>query len=199
MASSWRRNGSATSSSNVFRTNFDTIRDGLLDSGLYLGDKNFEIDKVVWKRIGNDNCLVTKKSADAVEAAHAARETTFEEDCKFPLIPEYDLAVLSAVVHITNDDYWMTSCGHWNGPHRFCPNFSDVKLTCTGESPSETPFSKDFPTFLANITAVTKLSARFPNKKGLFVERPASDRKVKFRHVLFEVSIPRKTFNLSIW
>ena len=167
----WRRNDPE---------NFDTVRDGLLTSGLYLGDQNFEIDKVVWRRIGIDNCLVTKESADAADAALAATETT--------PVPEYSPAVLSAVVHISNDDFWMSSCGNWNGPHQFCQRFSDVKLTCTGKSPSGTPFGKDFPTILANLTAVANIPARFSNKKGLFVEG-SPDRKIKFRHVLFEVSI----------
>lgn len=182
------RNGLATSSSDVLRTEFDTVRDDLLTSGLYLGDQNFEIDRVIWRRIGFDNCLVTKESADAVDAAHAAMKTEPGEDGTLSPIPEYDPAVLSAVVHISNDDFWMTSCGHWRGATQFCPRFSDVKLTCTGKSPSETPFRKDFPAVLANLTAVANLPARFTNKKGLFVER-LFERKIKFRHVLFEVSI----------
>ena len=73
---------------------FDTVRDDLLGYDLYLGDQNFEIDKVVWQRIGTENCLVTKESADNVDAALAAAP---EEDAP---IPEYEPAVLSAVVHI---------------------------------------------------------------------------------------------------
>ena len=74
-------------------------------------------------------------------------------------------------------------------PNRNLPDFlMDVKLTCTGKSPSGTPFGKDFPTILANLTAVANIPARFSNKKGLFVEG-SPDRKIKFRHVLFEVSI----------
>ena len=179
--------------------NLDTLRDALLSAGLYLGDENFEIDQVKWRRIGADNCLVTKKSADAVDAAYTALNVTPEEDTP---IPEYDQAVLSAVVHISDDDFWMASCGHWRGPRPFCLKFSDVKLTCTGKSPLGTPFSRDFPNVLANLTAVTNLSARFLNKKGLFVEseRPP-ERKIKFRHVLFEVSIRSpfsQNFDLSI-
>ena len=177
----WRRNGLSQSTP----TKFDTIRDGLLSAGLYLGDQNFEIDQVKWKRIGVDNCLVTKESADAVDAAYAALARTPEE---YTPIPEYKPAVLSAVVHISDDDFWMSPCGYWNGPRQFCRNFSDLKLTCTGKRPSETPFNKDFPTVLANLTAVTNLPARYSNKRGLFVERPPADRKIKFRHILFEVS-----------
>ena len=194
-----RRNGLPTTSSDVLRTKLDTTRNGLLTSGLYLGDRNFEIDQVIWRRIGNGNCLVTKESADAVDAAsahwhaaHTATETSSREDNI--LAPEYDLAVLSAVVHISDDDFWMTSCGNWRGPSQYCPKFSDIKLTCTGKSPLETPFREDFPSVLINLTSVVNLSAKFRNRKGLFVERPpASDRKIKFRHVLFEVSIRRQS------
>ncbi|KIJ97522.1 hypothetical protein K443DRAFT_681462 [Laccaria amethystina LaAM-08-1] len=47
------------------------------------------------------------------------------------------------------------------------------------------PFREDFPTVLTNLTALADLSAKFTNKKGLFVERHP-DRKIKFRHILFE-------------
>ena len=144
---------------------------------------------MIWRRIGTDDCLVTKESADAVDAAHAASaatETAPGED-SIPT-PEYDLAVLSAVVHISDDDFWMSSCGNWKGASQYCPKFSDLKLTCTGKSPLEIPFREDFPTVLTNLTSVVNLSAKFTEKKGLFVERPP-DRKIKFRHILFEVSI----------
>jgi hypothetical protein len=83
---------------------------------------------------------------------------------------EYNLAVLSAVVHISDDDFWMTPCGNWKGASQYCPNFSDLKLTCTGKSPSEMSFHEDFPAVIANLTALANLSAKFKNKKGLFVE-----------------------------
>lgn len=186
-----RKNGLATSSSDVLRTKFDTARDGLLNSGLYLGDQNFEINQVIWRRIGTDNCLVTKQSADAVDAAHAAMaatETTPGDNSTLSPIPEYDLAVLFTVVHISDDDFWVTSCGNWKGASQYYSKFSDLKLTCTGKGPSEMPFREDFPTVLTNLTAMVNLSARYTNKKGLFVERPP-DLKIRFRHVLFEVSI----------
>ena len=184
---------SSAGSSNVSRTRFDTARDHLLTSGLYLGDQNFEINRVIWRRIGTDNCLVTKESADAVDAANrnnTAMKTELGEDSILSPTPKYDLAVLSAVVLISYDHFRLTPCGNWKGASQFCPKFSDVKLTCTGKSPLEKPFREDFPAVLANLTAVTNLSARFTKKKGLFVEGPqAPDRKIRFRHVLFEVSI----------
>ena len=189
----------ATPSPNRLRTNFDITRDGLFKSGLYLGDENLDIDRVIWRHIDTGNCLVTKTSANAVDAAYAAlrRDATLEEDSP---IPEYDLAVLSAVVHISDEDFWLKPCGYWRGPRPFCQKFEDLKLTCTGKSPSGTPFSKDFPTVLANLTALTNLSAEYSKKRGLFVENPL-ERKIKFRHVLFEVSIrspSSQNFNLSI-
>ena len=186
-----RKNGLATSSSDLLRTKLDTTRKSLLTAGLYLGDQNFKIDQVIWRRISGDNCLVTKESADAVDAAHAviaAMETTPGEDSESTPTPEYDIAVLSAVVHISDDDFWMSSCRNWKGTSQYCPKFSDLKLTCTGKSPSQMPFSKDFPTVLTNLTALANLAAKFTEKKGLFIERPP-DRKIRFRHVLFEVSI----------
>ena len=191
-----RKNVGPTPSPDALRTKFDGIREGLLTSHFYLGHQNFETDQVIWRRIGIDNCLVTKESADAVDAAHAVAAPTAETtlgELSTPT-PEYDLAVLSAVVHISDDDFWVTSCGNWKGASQYCPKFSDLKLTCTGKSPSETPFREDFPTVVTNLTALTDLSAKFTNKKGLFVEQP-SDHKIKFRHVLFEVSRPPSLVN----
>ena len=166
-----RKNGGATPSSDALCTKFDDVREGLLTSCFYLGDQNFKTDQVIWRHIGNDNCLVTKESADAVDAAHAVIAATEMAlgDITVPT-PEYDMAVLSTVVHISDDDFWMTSCRNWKGTSQYCPNFSDLKLTCTGKSLSETPFRKDFPTVVANLTTLADLSAKFTNKKGLFVE-----------------------------
>ena len=138
-----------------------------------------------------DTCLVTKESADAVDPTHAVAAATAEttlEELSIPT-PEYDLAILSAVVHISDDVFWMTSCGNWKGTSYYCPSFSDLKLTCTGKSPSETPFPTYFPTVVANLPALADLLIKFTNKKGPFVKWP-SDHKIKFRHVHFEVSRP---------
>jgi len=121
---------------------------------------------VIWRRIGTDDCLVTKESADAVDAAHAAIATTKTAPGEDSIpTPEYDLAVLSAVVHISDDDFWMSSCGNWKGASQYCPKFSDLKLTCMGKSPSEMPFREDFPIVLTNLTSVVNLSAKFMEKK----------------------------------
>lgn len=165
------RKNDLTTSSNSLRTKFDTARNALLTSGLYLGDRNFKIDHVTWRHIGTDNCLVTKKSADDVDTTHAmiaATENAAGEDNI--ITPEYELAFLFAVVQISDDDFWMSSCGNWKGATQYCQNFSDLKLTCTGKSPSEMPFHEDFSNVLTNLTSVVNLSAKFKEKKGLFVE-----------------------------
>ena len=45
------------------------------------------------------------------------------------LEPSLSPAILSMVVHITSDNFWMTP---WKGPTPFCENFLDVKLSCSG-------------------------------------------------------------------
>ena len=108
----------------VLHTKFDTARDDLLTSGLYLGDQIFEINEVIWQCIDTDNCLVTKESPDAVDAdnsAYATMETTPREESTLSPTPEYNLAVLSAIVHITDDDdFWITSCRNWKGTSQYC-------------------------------------------------------------------------------
>ena len=78
--------------------------------------------------IGTDNCLVTKNSADQVDAAHAAiaaTETAPDHEDGI-LTPEYELAILSAVVHISDDYFWMSSCGNWKEATQYCPKISDI-------------------------------------------------------------------------
>ena len=159
------------------RAMLDAARKKLLDNDLYLGDPTFKHEAVVWKRIGNDNCLVIEESADAVDTVHAAPE-------KVELRP----AILSMVVHITSDDFGMTPCGNWKGPTSFCEKMSDMKLSCTGNSPRDPAFSDDYTTTLKNLSKLTEVSAKFKAKQGLFWECNGEQR-IKFCHVLFEVCI----------
>jgi len=166
----------------------DAAREKLLDGGLYLGDPGLKHELVVWRRVGNDNCLVTKESTDAVDTVHAASESV-EADSGIPHPgPSLSPAILSIVIHITSDDFWMTPCGNWKGPTSFCEKMSDMKLSCTGKSPLDPPFSNDYTTALKNLSKLTDVTAKFKTKRGLFWERNG-ERKIKFRHVLFEVCI----------
>ena len=65
---------------------------------------------------------------------------------------------------------------------------SDMKLSCTGNSPLDPPFSDDYTTALKNLSKLTEVSAKFKAKRGLFWERN-NEQKIKFHHVLFEVCI----------
>lgn len=177
---------------NVRRAKLDAAREKLLDGGLYLGDTKLKHEVVVWKRVGNDDCLVTKESADLVDEFHTAGAAAAQENAEDleTTIPEPNLspAIFSMAIHITSDDFWMTPCGNWKGPTSFCEKFSDMKLSCTGISPLDPPFSDDYTIALKNLLKLTEECAKFKSKRGLFWERNG-ERKIKFRHVLFEVCI----------
>ena len=170
------------------RAMLDATRERLLDKDLYLGDSTFKHEAVLWRRIGNDDCLVIEESADAVDNVHTASEKV-ELDSKVSLpYPNLRPAILSMVVHITSDDFWMTPCGNWKGATSSCEKMLDMKLSCTGNSPRDPPFSDDYTTALKNLSKLTDVPARFKTKRGLFWERNGEQR-IKFCHVLFEVCI----------
>ena len=94
-------------------------------------------------------------------------------------------AIISPVMHITSEDFWMSSCGGWQGSTKFCLDFQDLKLTCTRCTPTEQPFDNDFATTIKNLDNITKLTKHFGQQKGLIVN---NNHKIKFRHVLFKVN-----------
>ena len=168
-----------------------TIREKLLDRGLYLGDPILKHEAVIWKDIGNGECLVTKELSDFVDEAQADRAAPAQEnaeDSEDTDSPSLSPAVLSVVVHITSDEFRMTPCGNWKGPTSLCENFSDIKLSCTGNSPLDPPFNDDYTTALKNLTKLTEECARFKSQRGLFLEHNG-EQKIKFCHVLFEVCV----------
>ena len=79
----------------------------------------------------------------------------------------------------------MSSCGGWKGSTKFCPDFQDLKLTCTSHTPTEQPFDNDFSTTMKNLNNITKITNHFDQQRGLIVDNKC---KIKFQHVLFEVS-----------
>lgn len=161
-------------------------RNALIARGLYLGIEG-TADDLTWERVGRTNKLVTAATASARRDAQVA----YAADSDGTTMPEVSPAVVSAVVLITEDDYWLTSCGMWNGPSSVAATFADVKPTCTGATPDHEVFASDFKNACDNITAVME-KARTPNfkdVKGIKMNTVGGQTKLKFRHLLFEVRI----------
>lgn len=155
----------------------------------YLGE-NAGRGNVVWYRLGREEVLLTKAAAQAFDdAMKEFASSTEHENPGLTPPPEPEHALLSAVVQITHEDFWMMSCGRWKGPTTVCGRFADVKLTCTGAAPNDSVFRRDFRTVLANLNHLMAASSTgFTLKKGLVVPSRGATQKIRFRHVLFEVS-----------
>jgi hypothetical protein len=156
-----------------------------IDNRWYLGE-NAGRENVVWYKLGREELLLTKAAAQAFDDATKAFASEEEESAGLTPPPEPEPALLSAVVYITPEDFWMMSCGRWKGPTSGCHEFADMKLTCTGAAPSDSVFQPDFPTVLANLNHLMALSSTrgFSLKKGLMLPSSGTQ-KIKFRHVLF--------------
>lgn len=164
-------------------------REALISKSIYLGTRGAAAG-LKWQRTGRagrEDLLVTAETAAAVDEAQAAHDAHPENTPS----PDISPAILSAVVLITEDDFWMTSCGMWKGPTQATPTFADVKPTCTGAAPPHEVFAADFPITCENITAIMEMgrTAGFTEVKGIKVNAIGGAPKLKFRHVLFEVHL----------
>lgn len=185
-------NSTPVSASQFITEKMRNTRDALLTDGIYLGTADIA-NKVKWVRVDNGDILVTATTADTMEHAQTDHAADPDEN---PL-PDVPPAILSAVVLITEDDFWMTSCGMWKGSTSACPTFADVKPTCTGGAPNHEVFTNDFRTVCGNVTAIMEQgrTAGFSNIKGIKVNGADGKTKLKFRHILFEVHL---IFNISL-
>jgi hypothetical protein len=155
-------------------------RTALLAKGLYLGVPDIVL-QVGWYHVGKMNYLSTSQELKKAAALDAARKNNR------PHFPDH--AVLSAVVLIPSEDYWLTSDGMWRGPDCSIP-FAQVKPMCTGQALSHPMFLGDFQNVLKNIDnimAKTRSKGVDVMKGVRMALQTTGERKLKFCHVLFEV------------
>jgi hypothetical protein len=70
---------------------------------------------------------------------------------------EHDITthtIVSAVLQITLEDFWMMPCGMWKGPNQFLSSLADIKLTCTGWHPKHEVFANDFDIVMTNLNKI---------------------------------------------
>ena len=157
----------------------------LLEKGLYLGDTSI-VNDVSWVRIGKADCVVTNDAATQYQFAC----DLFAADAKAPAPATPDHAVLSAVIFIPEEDYWLTSDANWKCPTATATSFADVKPSCTGQAPEHEVFALDFAVVVRNIKDLLEKGHMkgFPETKGVVVKSSTGATKLKFCHILFEVS-----------
>jgi hypothetical protein len=131
-----------------------TIKKEIVANSAYLGDLSIH-DKLVWDRQGCCDVLVLKSDALTVKQALQEHSIALEGDPEQPspslyLPAETKPACLSAVIHISEDEYWLTSCGNWHGPNVAAQTLVDIKPTCVGGSPAMEPFATNFSNIISN-------------------------------------------------
>lgn len=147
-------------------------------------------DRLVWTRRGRADIIIDKNAADDAEQSRKLQSLNESDDTTIPQAEPPDPAILTVVVTLTQDDYWLTSCGMWKGPTTAAPHLSDVKPTCTGGVPEHPVFAADFSTLLDNIKHLMEKvkTPGFKATQGILVHGNVGQPKIKFRHTLFEVS-----------
>ena len=158
-----------------------TARDALVKKGLYLGSPDVS-SQLAWQRNGKlSQYLTTTEDVNMVSAQNEGLDPINDAD-QFKHPP---YAILSAIVFIPSEDYWLTSCGMWKANHNY--SFANVKPTCTGQAPKQPLVSEDFQHVINNMNIFVNRAKTLPTFKGPFVDSSSGVRKLKFRHVLFEV------------
>src|ERR1700722_5792420 len=159
-----------------------SAREALIKKGLYLGSSDVS-SQLVWQRNGKlHQYLATVEDVEKVSAHNEALDPITSQT----QYPPY--AILSAIVFIPSEDYWLTSCGMWKAEHKY--PFAKVKPTCTGQAPKHPVVSEDFRNVLSNMDILVNRAKGSPSFKGALVNSPSTGtRKLKFRHILFEVCL----------
>src|ERR1700722_6574947 len=175
---------SSTASEGYLTETLNNARKSLLKKGLYLGVPGV-MSRLEWHRVGKVHYLST---AEDVKNA-LARNAELDPNAPSTEVEAPSYAVLSAVVFIPPEGYWLTSDGMWRGPENGFA-FSQVKPTCTGAAPRHPVFSDDFASVLSNMDNImedARTSSDTEMKGTIVKSRSTGERKLKFRHVLFEV------------
>jgi hypothetical protein len=155
-----------------------SARDSLIERGLYLGASDVS-SQVIWQCNGK----LHQYLATAEDVEKLAIPSESPDSCQYP-----PYAILSAIVFVPSEDYWLTSCGMWKPDHKY--PFAKVKPTCTGQAPMHPTLSDDFRNVLSNMDIIINCTKCDPSFKGALVTSPSTGaRKLKFRHILFEVCI----------
>ncbi|KAM6490060.1 hypothetical protein JOM56_014472 [Amanita muscaria] len=158
---------SSSASEGYLTEKLGNARQALLASGYYLGtpEPRWE-DKVTWKRIGKAERLVSVEDDVIATAAYKA----FEESDQLGKAPNPpDPVMLSAVVHVSEEDYWLTSCGMWRGDSPVARTLADVKPTCVGVAPVHAVFAEDFRLVLENVNNLMEMSRAYDRRKGVII------------------------------
>ncbi|KAG7095460.1 hypothetical protein E1B28_006200 [Marasmius oreades] len=162
--------------SNPFMERMLRIHQDLIATGLYLGENNVDYnisDRVLWTHDplagGNTktNILVTKDSYNAyTEALEVAEETDDNVT-----IPALQLAKLSAVVTISDDNFFLNPFAGYTAENWTSDITKAARIKFRAVAPpARNIFSNDFPTVIANVNKITRAAEEKKTIRTGFVE-----------------------------
>ncbi|KAI5989258.1 hypothetical protein EDD15DRAFT_2284432 [Pisolithus albus] len=128
-------------------------------------------------------------NSDATAQMMDKRETLPSDDssdCSESPTPQP--AVLSAIVRIDSEDFWLTADGGYLGPNIVWKEFADVKLSCAATDPGLEPVSSDYVVVINVLQHLTEkcVTAGYSSGKSLFSKKGTAAMRFKLRHTLFE-------------
>ncbi|KAG6370933.1 hypothetical protein JVT61DRAFT_10780 [Boletus reticuloceps] len=136
-----------------------TIRDQLLGTGFYLADAS-TLDRVHWAVDGRKSILF---------------EEPFDPTAESDLRP----AVLTAILVLSDQRFFLTSDASWHGPSEITPRLYDVHASCIGVPPWVNPFHNDFSRLLVHAHA---LQAKVASHEETLPVGFVRNRSLKFQH-----------------
>lgn len=164
----WALNSaSASPPSTIMSTSLTSaiaVRDQLLSAGLYLADAS-TLNRVQWAANGRKTVLVMHSDTSSRDS-------------------EMQPAILSAILVLSKQGFFLTSDANWRGPSTISPHLSDAKASCVGAPPQVNPFRDDFAAGLTHARALQAQTSRHEDALSVGFVR---DNCLKFRHVLFKV------------
>ena len=140
------------------------IHDQLIGAGFYLADSS-TLDRVRWAVDGRKTILFEEPNDPSSET-------------------DMQPAILSAILVLSEQGFFLTSDANWRGPSEITPHLYDVKGSCVGVAARVNPFRDDFSSLIAHARTLQVKAASHEETSSIgFVH----DSSIKFRHVLFQV------------
>lgn len=152
---------------------------------------------ITWTRIGTAQKVVYVKPAEAKAksitlscapspACLGSPSSLTENDSSLP-----EVASLSAIVQINQDNFYLTSDQSYCGPSRFIKSLAQVKPSCSGRVLKAKPFNSDFATTMDNLHwLIGKATTPGFTENCSVMTGPNNILHIKVQHLLFKVSPP---------
>lgn len=194
-------------------TRLKRIRERLVASKTYLGSDDI-CSNLTWDRVGRTRSVIltpaavtsildatcddvpscphtsnSLPSSSPLSTSRSSLDLTNDEsnnNAAEPSLPE--AVVLSAVVCINEEEFYMAPEGNYQGPGQFFQSLAKIKLSCSCKAPDAEPFKDDYVTVAKNLHSLINaaLTPGFKNKRG-FITGTNQLTRFKIRHTLFEV------------